>query len=132
LIVFFDIKPLGDFAQRFFCETISVEKHSYSMKILQPADSEHQIRLIPRKYPVTALTVSLFDEFARTNETIANTYFIKNGYLYLTFTKTVVEAESYQLLIIDAFNDEIYRGKIYVTSQDPQTYNPTTNVYTFE
>jgi hypothetical protein len=99
------------------------------MKIISPDDTTHTIRMIPRSTPCSSLDLVFFNEFLRTSETIANTFYMENGYLYMTFDLTVSELAKYSIKIQDQDGLIIYRGKIQCTSQPSQTFNPTNNVY---
>ena len=96
--------------------------------VLNPNDATHSIRVIPRFTPVGALTVSIFEKFNETSTNVANTYTYVNGYLSIGFDYTFTERDNYRLTIV---NDSqiLYRGFIFATSQNPQTFKLSENVY---
>lgn len=98
------------------------------MKVVNPENTEHTLVLIPRYYPAEAITMSLFNESTQTSENVDNTYTITDGNLFLTFEYTFIENQKFQIKITD---DEgvVYRSKLIATSQNPQEYKLTNNVY---
>jgi hypothetical protein len=96
--------------------------------VVNPNDTTHSIREIPRFTPVGALTVSIFGKFNEITTNVTNTYTYLNGYLTIVFDYTFVERDNYRLTIVN--NDIIiYRGYIFATSQNPQTFKLSENVY---
>ncbi len=98
------------------------------MKVVNPNDSEHNLVLIPRYYPADAITMSLFNETTQTSEDIDNIYTITDGNLFLTFEYTFTENSKFQIKLTDEAG-VVYRGKLIATSQNPQEYKLTNNVY---
>jgi len=97
------------------------------MKVVNPEDTDHIIDLIPRYYPTDAITFSLFNEATQVTENIDNTYTITDGVLFLSFEYTFTENQKFQIKLDDT--EIVYRGKIIATSQNPQDYKLTNNVY---
>jgi len=97
------------------------------MKVVNPNDTEHTIVLIPRYYPVDAITFSLFNEATQTSENIDNTYTITDGNLSIVFEYTFTENTKFQIKLDES--EIVYRGKLIATSQIPQDYKLTDNVY---
>lgn len=97
------------------------------MNVVNPNDAEHTLKLIPRYYPTEAITMSLFNEATQVSEAIDNTYTITDGNLFLTFEYTFTENQKFQIKLDDT--EIVYRGKLFSTSQDPQEYKLTNNVY---
>lgn len=96
------------------------------MTILDPDNSTHSIKLIPRYYNIDNVhTVSLYDEDLRTSSNLTiDTRTLSNGYIVYGFDLTTVEGKEYQIKITDNTTSNIvYRGKIFVTSQTTQDYN---------
>ena len=109
------------------------------MKVISPSDSTHAIILIPRLYTIDAsVDLEFYDETTRITEEISTTtYAVVNGYLTMTFTDaecstiTFYEGGKYQIKISDT-NGVIYRGKMFVTTQEEQDYKLTDGVYEYE
>lgn len=98
------------------------------MNVVSPNNTEHTIKLIPRYYPSAAITMSLFNEATQVSEDVDNTYVITDGNLFLTFEYTFTENQKFQIKL-DEVEEVVYRGKIVSTTQDPQEYKLTNNVY---
>jgi hypothetical protein len=96
--------------------------------VVNPNDTTHSIRVIPRYSPVGALTVSIFGKFDEITSNVTNTYTYLNGYLTIGFDYTFVERDNYRLTIVNN-SAIIYRGYIFATSQNPQTFKLSENVY---
>ena len=96
--------------------------------VVNPNDATHSIRVIPRYTPIGALTVSIFEKYSETLTEVSNTYTYVNGYLTIGFDYTFTERDNYKLTIV---NDSqiLYRGFIFATSQTPQTFKLSENVY---
>lgn len=101
------------------------------MKVVLPSETTHTIQLIPRFDPYTLLVLSLFKESTRVTTTPANTYYMQNGYLYITFDSTFVEGEKYQIKIASG-DDIVWRGKLLATEQVSQKYKLTNDLYFYE
>jgi len=97
------------------------------MKVVNPNDTEHTLVLIPRYYPADAITMSLFNETTQITEVVDNTYTITDGNLFLTFEYIFTENSKFQIKLEET--EIVYRGKLIATSQDPQEYKLTNNVY---
>jgi hypothetical protein len=101
------------------------------MKVVLPSETTHTIQLIPRFDPYTLLVLSLFKEATRVTTTPVNTYYMQNGYLYITFDGTFIEGEKYQIKIASG-TDIVWRGKLLCTSQVSQQYKLTNDLYFYE
>jgi len=97
------------------------------MKVVNPNDSEHTLVLIPRYYPAGAITMSLFNETTQVSEDVDNTYVITDGNLFLTFEYTFTENQKFQIKLEET--EIVYRNKLISTSQNPQEYKLTNNLY---
>jgi hypothetical protein len=64
--------------------------------VVNPNDTTHSIREIPRFTPVGALTVSIFGKFNEITTNVTNTYTYLNGYLTIVFDYTFVEPLNFQ------------------------------------
>ena len=98
------------------------------MNVVNPNDAEHTIKLIPRYYPIEAITLSLFNEATQISEEVDNTYIVTDGNLFLTFEYTFTENQKFQVKL-DEDTEVVYRGKLISTTQDPQEYKVTQGVY---
>jgi hypothetical protein len=110
------------------------------MIVVQPTETRHEIKIVPRYYPSGEFTLLFYNEAKKVNTTIpiseagfsfTNNYYILDGYLYLKFDKEFNESDKYRITLRQ--NDEvIYRGKIKATSQEPQEYQQTKDKYYYE
>ena len=101
------------------------------MKVVNPNNTNHIIKLISRVYPVDALDLLLYNESTQIETSVTNTYIVQNGFLNLTFDFTFVEGDRFQIKILELTN-VIYRGKLIATSEDTQTYLNDNNEYYYE
>lgn len=91
------------------------------MKVVNPNNTTHDIKLISRVYPVGALDLLLYNESTQVEKSVINTYIIQDGFLNLNFDFVFVEGEKFQLKITELTN-VIYRGKLISTAEATQTY----------
>jgi hypothetical protein len=98
------------------------------MNVVSPNTEEHIIKIIPRYYPTGAITLSLFNEATQVTEVVNNTYEITDGNMFVSFSCVFTENQKFQVKIKEG-NEVVYRGKLIATSQDPQEYKLTNNVY---
>jgi len=101
------------------------------MKIVNPNNTTHNIKLISRVYPVDTLDLLLYNESTQIESSVPNAYTIQNGFLNLTFDFTFVEGDKFQIKILELTN-VIYRGKLIATSEATQTYLNDNNEYYYE
>lgn len=85
------------------------------MKIFDPTDTIHTLKIIPRDY-VTTATMVLRNELRQTEETHSLTCTNTGGYLTAEFTQTMTEGQSFEMEVYDTFNNLLYRGKAYATT----------------
>ena len=101
------------------------------MKIVNPNNASHSIKLIPRFYEITAITFDLYNEATQENTTVTNVFNVVAGILTLDFDFTFLEDDKYQIKLSE--NDVvIYRDKLHATSQEPQDYKLTKGLYDYE
>jgi hydroxyacyl-ACP dehydratase HTD2-like protein with hotdog domain len=98
------------------------------MNVVIPSNTTHTLKLIPRLYPSDALVLSLFNEATQRFQTVENTYLVTDGNLFLEFDYEFIENSKYQIRITEN-NEVVYRGKLIATSQTPQDYKLTNNIY---
>ncbi len=109
------------------------------MKIINPNDSTHTIKLITRDSDIsTPLDFELYDEGKRITESISSANFsVIDGYLIWEFDTvdfsniTFLENSTYQLKVSDG-TDVVYRGKILATTQTTQDFKLTDGLYSYE
>lgn len=95
------------------------------MKIVNPADSIHDIVIIPRYYSYENIVLSL------NNETIACYYTTNDGLLSVNFDYDFVEGDKFKIKIKDS-GEVLYSGMIFATSQDTQTFKASNELYYYE
>jgi len=98
------------------------------MKIVNPNDTEHTLLLIPRFYPTGGLVLSLYNEFTQVSTDVDNIYVTTDGNLFITFDFEFENNSRYQIKITEGEN-VVYRGKLMATTQEPQDFKLTNNVY---
>ena len=101
------------------------------MKGLDSSNTDHELILIPRFYPVGDITLQLLNE--QTDEVFEYilTPLIMDGYIYISFTQAFDNNSNFRIKILS--NSEIiYRGKLFVTNQaeDLQEYKITKDTFT--
>ena len=101
------------------------------MKVVNPNDTTHVIKLIPRLYEITSIDLSLYNEATQVTTTVTDAYSITNGISTLTFDFTFEENDKYQFKLVNGSN-VVYRGKLIATTQDTQEYKLTNGLYTYE
>jgi len=109
------------------------------MKIVSQNDTRHIIKLIPRFYPLGAMSLELTNEASNTKTTLpivlegfsfTNNYNIIDGYLNLTFDFTFLNKDRYSFKLTDEIG-VVYRGKIYATREETQNYKQTADRYEY-
>ena len=97
------------------------------MKVVNPNNFNHSIQLIPRSYE-SDVVLDLYNEATKVETRVANTSSFADGIFTINFDFTFVESDKFQIKI--SKNSEIlYRGKLFATTQTPQEYKLTKNVY---
>lgn len=99
------------------------------MKIVNPNDTNHTIKLIPRIY-TEPFSFELYNEFTKVFSLVNHTSSIVNGIVSVNFDFTFTENEKYQIKIFNV-DEIIYRGKLMATSQNPQSYQITKDLYNY-
>ena len=121
------------------------------MKILNPDNTTHYITLQPRFDPTSVLTLELTNEVTKEVIVIGlntdfdadlsgelemvfgfvgNIYVLENGVLVITFDLEVLESDRFTIKITQE-DIVIYRGKVFVTNQNPQEYKLTKGKYIY-
>jgi hypothetical protein len=99
-------------------------------KVLDFNDTSHSIKLIPRYYPVGAVTFELYNESTKVKTVVTNTYTIVNGLFTLNFDYTFENKQKYQIKLEE--NSIVFRGKLLITDQNTQEYRLTKDLYFYE
>ena len=94
------------------------------MNVINPTDTSHEIKIIPRNYSDFAGTIPMVlrDEDTATETSIDATYAFVNSALLLSFDLVTKEGKVYSYYIKNDSDEFEYRGKIFVTSQITQKY----------
>ena len=95
------------------------------MKIVNSANSNHDIILIPRYYSYENIVLSF------NNETITCTHALNDGLLSVNFDYNFVEGDKFKIKIKDS-GEVLYSGMIFATSQDTQTFKASNELYYYE
>lgn len=85
------------------------------MKIFDPTDTIHILKIIPRDY-VTTATMVLRNELRQTETTHALSCTNVGGYLTAEFTQTMTEGQNFEFEVYDTNDNLLYRGKAYATA----------------
>lgn len=101
------------------------------MKVVNPANTTHSIKLVPRYYSSDTLTLLLINQTTKEQTTVAQTNTTVNGLTTFTFDFTFAERDKFTFKITD-LNGVIFRGDIFATSQATQDFNILDNYYTYE
>ena len=101
------------------------------MKVIDPTDTSHELKIVPRYFPDDTIVVTLKNEVTKTEYTPTPTYRILNGFMYVSFTYTFTNKDKYEIKITEG-TSVVYRGKIHATTQTPQDYKITNGLYTYE
>lgn len=94
------------------------------MIVIDPNESSHLIKVIPRTYNVVNDHLFVLkDEDLRTETNISNTKELNNGYIDYSINLTTTEGKSYSIKIVDSVTElVVWRGKMFTTSQTTQKY----------
>jgi len=101
------------------------------MNIVNPEDTAHELFIIPRYGLPIAVVFSLYNEETQVTETITNTFSYLDGYLTVSFDYDFIENQKFQIKLTDS-GVVIYRGKLMATTQDPQTFKASNELYYYE
>lgn len=102
------------------------------MAVLNPNDTSHSITVIPRFAYSPELTLSLYSEEDRESVDVANTSTQLDGFVTISFDYTFKENDKHQVKLTDSNGDVVYRGELFATSQNPQEYQQTKDLYYYE
>lgn len=108
------------------------------MIVVNPEDANHTFDIIPRYYP-SQIVLTLYNEVTKEVDILDSTvivlpypfFNVNDGIMTVNFPFTFTEQAKYQIKITDE-NGVVFRGKLISTSQIPQDYKQTNNLYVYE
>jgi hypothetical protein len=96
------------------------------MKVVDPNNTSHEVVIIPRTYEFVEIQLELSDV-----STPLTSYVIINGFLFFYFDYTFTEGQRFKIKINNG-TDVIYRGNLIATSQNPQEFKASKDLYYYE
>lgn len=100
------------------------------MIVVIPTNTNHIVKVIPRFYPSDEITVELYNETNKEKTIVANNYIVVDGNIFFDFDYTFTDGQKFQIKIYNS-TGVIFRGKLIATSQTPQNFKQTNNLYTY-
>ena len=100
------------------------------MIVVNPDNTTHTTKLIPRFAPTGSVVYELFNETTRESDTPVNSYVFTDGILSITYDFNFENNSKYQIKIIEG-ESVIFRGKLIATNQTPQDYKSDDGIYTY-
>lgn len=103
------------------------------MIVLNPNNTIHRLKVIPRYYPEGGVVLTLKNEVTSESESFDVEPEILDGYMYINFEETFINNSNYQATITEG-SECVFRGKIFITNQanDTQNYSISKDVFTYE
>jgi len=105
------------------------------MKILNFVTFNQTIKFIPRFYPESInLDFEFYNESTRETTTESSEYDTINGYItyaFSRFDRSYNNNDTIQFKVLEG-EDVVYRGKLFVTTQETQEYKLTQGLYSYE
>jgi hypothetical protein len=101
-----------------------------SMIVVNPENENHSFDIIPRYYP-ESFSFDLYNEVTKITETITHTFTVADGIMQINFEMEFSEQQKFQIKLYDE-EGVVFRGKLISTSQTPQDYKQTNNLYVYE
>ena len=103
------------------------------MKVIDPNDTTHSISIIPRFNDTVSVTMEITNEATKVVYTyVLDTYTLTDGIAEVRFFLTPEDKSKYSFKLVDNGVDIIYKGKLIATTQEPQEYKITTDLYFYE
>lgn len=90
------------------------------MTVLNPNNTTHTLKIIPRFYPSGNVTLDITREDYSPGFSLLLLPIIQDGYMYLPFDHEFENASSWSVKVSES-DEVVYRGKIYVTDQSDDT-----------
>jgi len=100
------------------------------MIVVNPEDTNHTFDIIVRYYPAE-IVFNLYNEVTQVSEIVNQLFVVNDGIMTVSFSYTFTEQSKYQIKLTDE-NGVVFRGKLIATSQTPQDYKQTNNLYVYE
>lgn len=100
------------------------------MIVVNPENTVHTFDIIPRYY-TKAIVLELYNEVTQVSEIVNQLFVVNDGIMTVSFSYTFTEQAKYQIKLTDE-NGVVFRGKLIATSQTPQDYKQTNNLYVYE
>ena len=100
------------------------------MIVVNSKNTVHTFDIIPRYYP-RAVVLELYNEVTQVSEIVNQLFMVNDGVMTVSFSYTFTEQAKYQIKLTDE-NGVVFRGKLIETSQIPQDYKQTNNLYVYE
>ena len=100
------------------------------MIVVNPEDTNHTFDIIARYYPAD-IVFNLYNEVTQVSEIVNQLFVVNDGVMTVSFSYTFTEQAKYQIKLTDE-NGVVFRGKLIATSQTPQDYKQTNNIYVYE
>jgi hypothetical protein len=100
------------------------------MIVVNPENTDHSFNIIPRYYPSGGFTFQLYNEVTKLTETIDHTFTVTDGIMNINFEMDFTENQKFQIKLEGS--EIIFRGKMIATSQEPQDYKQSNNLYIYE
>lgn len=101
------------------------------MKVVNPANTSHEIVIIPRQYTYTDLVLELYNEETQLSEIVTNTFSTEDGLLTVGFDYDFIDGQKFQIKITEE-SEVLYRGKLIATTQSTQTFKASNELYYYE
>jgi len=100
------------------------------MIVVNSENTDHTFDIIPRYYP-RDIVLELYNEVTQVSEIVNQLFVVNDGVMTVSFSYTFTEQAKYQIKLTDE-NGVVFRGKLIATSQTPQDYKQTNNLYVYE
>lgn len=101
------------------------------MIVFDPNNTNHVFDIITRKRIESTVDLVLYNESTRQESIISATSTDVDDKTRISVVLSCSEGDSYTFKIVDSQNYIYYRGKIFVTSQEPQNYSSDNGLYTY-
>lgn len=100
------------------------------MKIVNYNNTNHQIKIVPRYYPIDTLEIHLHNESENINNIVPCTYSILDGYVIINFDFDFIDKDRFSFKIMENTN-VVYMGMIFSTIEETQNYKQSNYIYEF-
>ena len=106
------------------------------MKIVNPETSINEIKFIPRNNSVSSFELELINETTKDEFFFLITPTYVNGVVSFDLNFNFTEGDKYEFKCfqqgLSELENVIYRGKIFATTQEPQNYELSKDLYYYE